>query len=76
MMERMRIWVVEAQHVSRPGSRWTPVLGKNNLGWGGAHRTRFMARKAAKEMQKNNMHNEHTLTVRYRVRKYETARGD
>ena len=75
-MRRMHIWVVEAQHIRRPGSRWTPVVGKNNLGWSGAHRTRFMARKAAKGMQENNMYNEGILTVRYRARKYETAKGD
>ena len=73
-MKRMHIWVVEAQHARRPGSRWTPVVGKNLLGWHGAHRTRFIARKAAKEMQKNNMLNRHTLTIRYRTRKYETAK--
>lgn len=70
-MKRMHIWVIEAQHVSKPGSRWTPVLGA--LMGRGAHRTRFMARKVAKIMQKDNMYNLHKLTVRYRVRKYEAA---
>ena len=73
-MKRMHVWIVEAQHVNQPGSRWTPVLGKNNLGWCGAQRTRFMARKAAKGMQENNMYNKHNLTVRYRTRKYETTK--
>ena len=74
-MRRMHVWVIEAQHVSKPGSRWTPVVGKNNLGYCGAYHHKFMASKAAKGMQDNNMHNKPSLTVRYRVRKYETS-GD
>lgn len=70
-MKRMHIWVVEAQHVSKPGSRWTPVLF-SPLGRG-AHATRFMARITAKRIQDTNMWNKHKLTVRYRVRKYQAT---
>ena len=70
-MKRMHVWVIEAQHVSKPGSRWTPVthaaMGRC------VHRTRFMARKVAKHMQQKNIYNKSILTVRYRARKYETA---
>jgi len=74
-MERMHVWIIEAQHVNKPGSRWTPVprfgLGKDTIR--GAHITRFMARKAAKRMQAENMHNKPNLMVRSRVRKYQAA---
>ena len=74
-MKRMRIWVIEAQHTHKKGTRWSPVLrfglGKDTVR--GAHLTRFIARKAAKKMQETNMYNKHKLAVRYRVRKYQAA---
>ena len=69
---RMHVWVIEAQHVSKPGSRWTPVTHHANGRC--VHLTRLMARRVAKHMQAVNMHNKPKLTVRYRARKYETAK--
>ena len=71
-MKRMHVWIIEAQHVSKPRSRWAPVLF-SAMGLG-AHHTRFIARKMAKKMQQENMYNKNELRVRYRVRKYETAK--
>ena len=69
-MKRMCVWIIEA-HSGPLYSRWTPVTN-SPLGRC-AHRTRWIARKVAKRMQRDNMYNIDKITVRYRVRKYEAA---